>query len=327
MRFQKKNRNKIITDEVVQLFSRSEPTKVDKPEKNVTLKEFQAIHQKVIADIRTTTKYIKQDYENAKVRGKITRTNYVIKTHWKYIREKEARLKKQVKEFEDELAKYDMVKMKYVIRRDFLKSNEDFQNKLKDADQKKQGVVTSMKNLISSKVTAKTWSPHSEDYLSEKKPLGASEDHKKRYGKQSRGSIQLADAIDTLTKALIDIPKLESKLNATTEMPRRQNPLIHQFNDLISKCNQTIQKIDRESKKLISEWTELFDTLNVELIEHDLINEIQENEEDRLFGGLPLEPTDRTEFGKAIIEYKKFRGKVISFVEEDVKCDMCNCLP
>jgi len=331
MRFQKRKRNKILPDDFVQFFSRAKsgPVKGEKVEKHWSLQDFKAIHQKVIDDIKNTTKYLKNDDVKDKVRDKIIKTNYIIKTHWKYISDKETRMRAQLLKYEDKIAKYEMAKLKYITRRDFLKGNKEFQNMLNEADQEKQGVITSMKRIISSKVSPKKWAKHSEDYISEKNSRAVSEDRRKSYEKSSRESLLLSSALDTLTKAEVDMPELERKLNARIEMPRRQNPIIQQFNDLVSKCDQTVQKIDRDCKQQISGQSELVDILVTELMEYDLINDIEaETEEDRIFGDLSVGLVKRTAFGKAIEEYKKFRGKVIPLVEEEdnVKCTLCMCM-
>jgi len=99
MRFQKRKRNKILPDDFVQFFSRAKsgPVKGEKVEKHWSLQDFKAIHQKVIDDIKNTTKYLKNDDVKDKVRDKIIKTNYIIKTHWKYISDKETRMRLVVK--------------------------------------------------------------------------------------------------------------------------------------------------------------------------------------------------------------------------------------
>lgn len=92
MRVSKRDRKKpLIPDEMFQIFSRN--ADVPQLSKQPTFKEFDIVHQKVISNIKSTTTFIQSDVKNEKAAERIVKTNFVMKQHLKYIKEKQQKLK------------------------------------------------------------------------------------------------------------------------------------------------------------------------------------------------------------------------------------------
>mmetsp|Transcript_12623 Transcript_12623/g.18556 ORF Transcript_12623/g.18556 Transcript_12623/m.18556 type:complete len:314 (+) Transcript_12623:82-1023(+) len=312
MRKIKRNKKtQIIPDEIAQLFSRTEEPQMNK---QPSLKEFNTLHQKVVSNVKSTTKYIQNDVANERAGERIVKTNFVIKQHLKYVKQRQQKLKKWEEEFEDEVAKYEMAKMACVIRRDQLTTDEVFQSllNLKCTKSVKIPVLTRILEA-----TSRTWAPHTDEFMAKKRRKEKQPRNKVSNNEPSSETTlqQLEDAIDTVKKANMDILKLENKLRATAELPKRRDPIVDQFKDLQTKTNESITQTDKLIRKTKSEISKFLQILTVELIDRDEI--------DNIFDKSNSDFEEPTEFRKAISEYKKYRGMIIPLVEEDQSECIC----
>mmetsp|Transcript_22050 Transcript_22050/g.33322 ORF Transcript_22050/g.33322 Transcript_22050/m.33322 type:complete len:318 (-) Transcript_22050:196-1149(-) len=316
MRVSKRDRKKpLIPDEMFQIFSRN--ADVPQLSKQPTFKEFDIVHQKVISNIKSTTTFIQSDVKNEKAAERIVKTNFVMKQHLKYIKEKQQKLKKWSEEFQDDVAMYEMAKMAYVIRRDQLKTNEIFKSLLNVQDGKsvKIPVLTSLVEA-----TPRTWTPHTDEYLA-KKQAREKQSRKKLINKAGSETLQqLEDTIDTLKKANSDILKLEKTLKATAEMPKRRAPIVDQFKDLQIKTDNAITKADQCTAKTQAEISEFKKVLKMELIDDTKVDRC---DSDDIYDEPERDHGEPTEFRKALIEYRKYREMVIPLVDDRVSECIC----
>eukprot|EP00545_Synedropsis_sp_CCMP1620_P003642 CAMPEP_0119008752 /NCGR_PEP_ID=MMETSP1176-20130426/3912_1 /TAXON_ID=265551 /ORGANISM="Synedropsis recta cf, Strain CCMP1620" /LENGTH=276 /DNA_ID=CAMNT_0006961147 /DNA_START=33 /DNA_END=863 /DNA_ORIENTATION=- len=242
--------------------------------------EFLGVHNQVISFVREATTYIQRDKDNEKVKVRIEETDGKIKEHKGFLKTTGSKVKADAKNYDATIVeKYEKLKSTYVTKRDGLANDEGFQTMLEEGAKKKQSILKSMKKMVKGKPTQKKWSPHADGY----EPSSTSDD-------------DFADAFDTLAKANADLPKIQQELEATIDLPKRQLPLIKEYNDLLLQTDQVLAQIGPIIESRQADWQNYVQAVEAELVDGK------------------EKVAKPTMFMEAVSEYKKIRTKVAPLV-------------
>lgn len=133
----------------------------------------------------------------------------------------------RVKQLSATTKDYEKEKEIYKEIRNALIIDEDFQKMLGKALNKKQSMVKSFKKIVKKKKLVKAWNPHNDDY-------------------EPNPDKDFADALDTLLKANVDLPRLEKEVRGTVDLPKRQVSIAQEYNDLTAKVNELLEAVDAD---------------------------------------------------------------------------------
>jgi len=218
--------------------------------------------------------YIQEDKDNEKVKNRIHDTDLFIKEHKEYLKQQIDKSRKGKADFEAVAGVWAKLKAAYMAQRNPLEADEDFQEIVADGSKTKTGMVKSMKKIVKGKQLSKSWEPHAEGYTPAKDEFG--------------------DIFDTIAKATQDLPRIAGEIRATVELPKRQLPLIQEYQDLVSKADGIVAAAEVEKRQ--TEWSAY-----VEAVDAENADKAQRKK-------------SPTRFHEAVNHYKDIRSKVAPLV-------------